>query len=161
MKNVGRIVRIVGAVVDCEFAADSIPAIYNALTVDADTPVGHISTVLEVQMHLEGNMVRTVAMTSTDGLQRGTEVVDTGAPIQMPVGDETLGRIWNVIGQPVDGKPMPKIEQTYPIHRPAPAFDEPACQFTTGNPLAQLSSSPLILYTSKSGLSSLSMYGKG
>ena len=124
MKNVGRIVRIVGAVVDCEFAADSIPAIYNALTVDADTPVGHISTVLEVQMHLEGNMVRTVAMTSTDGLQRGTEVVDTGAPIQMPVGDETLGRIWNVIGQPVDGKPMPKIEQTYPIHRPAPAFDE-------------------------------------
>ena len=124
MKNVGRIVRIVGAVVDCEFAADSIPAIYNALTVDADTPVGHISTVLEVQMHLEGNMVRTVAMTSTDGLQRGTEVVDTGAPIQMPVGDETLGRIWNVIGRPVDGKPMPKIEQTYPIHRPAPAFDE-------------------------------------
>mgnify|MGYP003256221686 CR=1 FL=1 len=124
MKNVGRIVRIVGAVVDCEFAADSIPAIYNALTVDADTPVGHLSTVLEVQMHLEGNMVRTVAMTSTDGLQRGTEVVDTGAPIQMPVGNETLGRIWNVIGEPVDGKPMPKIEQTYPIHRPAPAFDE-------------------------------------
>ena len=107
MKNVGRIVRIVGAVVDCEFAADSIPAIYNALTVDADTPVGHISTVLEVQMHLEGNMVRTVAMTSTDGLQRGTEVVDTGAPIQMPVGDETLGRIWNVIGQPVDGTTVP------------------------------------------------------
>ncbi len=124
MKNVGRIVRIVGAVVDCEFAADSIPAIYNALTVDADTPVGHLSTVLEVQMHLEGNMVRTVAMTSTDGLQRGTEVVDTGAPIQMPVGNETLGRIWNVIGEPVDGKPMPKIEQTYPIHRPAPTFDE-------------------------------------
>ena len=124
MKNVGRIVRIVGAVVDCEFAADSIPAIYNALTVDADTPVGHLSTVLEVQMHLEGNMVRTVAMSSTDGLQRGTEVVDTGAPIQMPVGNETLGRIWNVIGQPVDGKPMPTIEQTYPIHRPAPTFEE-------------------------------------
>ena len=124
MKNVGRIVRIVGAVVDCEFAADSIPAIYNALTVDADTPVGHVSTVLEVQMHLEGNMVRTVAMTSTDGLQRDTEVVDTGAPIQMPVGNETLGRIWNVIGQPVDGKPMPKIDQTYLIHRPAPSFDE-------------------------------------
>ena len=124
MKNVGRIVRIVGAVVDCEFAADSIPAIYNALTVEADTPVGHVSTVLEVQLHLEGNMVRTVAMSSTDGLQRGTEVVDTGAPIQMPVGNETLGRIWNVIGQPVDGKPMPEIEQTYPIHRPAPSFEE-------------------------------------
>ena len=112
MANVGRIVRIVGAVVDCEFAADSIPAIYNALTVEADTPVGHISTVLEVQMHLPGNMVRTVAMSSTDGLQRGTEVVDTGAPIQMPVGEETLGRIWNVIGQPVDGKPAGDIKQT-------------------------------------------------
>ena len=124
MENVGRIVRIVGAVVDCEFAADSIPAIYNALTVDAETPVGHISTVLEVQMHLPGNMVRTVAMSSTDGLQRGTEVIDTGAPIQMPVGEETLGRIWNVIGQPVDGKPMPEVSQTYPIHRPAPTFDE-------------------------------------
>ena len=124
MANVGRIVRIVGAVVDCEFAADSIPAIYNALTVEADTPVGHISTVLEVQMHLPGNMVRTVAMSSTDGLQRGTEVVDTGAPIQMPVGEETLGRIWNVIGQPVDGKPAGDIKQTYPIHRSAPSFDE-------------------------------------
>ena len=124
MANVGRIVRIVGAVVDCEFAADSIPAIYNALTVEADTPVGHISTVLEVQMHLPGNMVRTVAMSSTDGLQRGTEVVDTGAPIQMPVGEETLGRIWNVIGQPVDGKPAGDIKQTYSIHRSAPSFDE-------------------------------------
>ena len=124
MKNVGRIVRIVGAVVDCEFAADSIPAIYNALTVDAETPVGHVSTVLEVQMHLPGNMVRTVAMSSTDGLQRGTEVVDTGAPIQMPVGEETLGRIWNVIGEPVDGKPKPEVNQTYPIHRPAPAFED-------------------------------------
>ena len=71
MANVGRIVRIVGAVVDCEFAADSVPAIYNALTVDAETPVGKIHTVLEVQMHLPGEMVRCVAMSSTDGLQRG------------------------------------------------------------------------------------------
>ena len=123
MANTGRVVRIVGAVVDCEFAADSIPAIYNALTVEADSPVGHISTVLEVQTHLPGNMVRTVAMSSTDGMQRGTEVVDTGAPIQMPVGQETLGRIWNVIGEPVDGKPKPEIEETYPIHREAPTFD--------------------------------------
>ena len=124
MKNVGRIVRIVGAVVDCEFAADSIPAIYNALTVDADTPIGHVSTVLEVQTHLPGNMVRTVAMSSTDGMQRGLEVIDTGAPIQMPVGQETLGRIWNVIGNTVDGKPKPEISETYPIHRTAPAFEE-------------------------------------
>ncbi|MGI6033079.1 MAG: F0F1 ATP synthase subunit beta [Coriobacteriales bacterium] len=124
MANVGRIVRIVGAVVDCEFAADSIPAIYNALTVDAKTPVGDLHVVLEVQMHLPGDMVRCVAMSSTDGLQRGIEVVDTGAPIQMPVGEETLGRIWNVTGQPVDGKPAGDIKQTYPIHRKAPAFDE-------------------------------------
>ncbi len=122
--NVGRIVRIVGAVVDCEFAADSIPAIYNALTVEADTPMGHVKTVLEVQMHLQGNMVRTVAMSSTDGLQRGLEVVDTGSPIKMPVGPETLGRIWNVVGEPVDKKPMPEVSDWYPIHRDAPAFED-------------------------------------
>ena len=122
--NVGRIVRIVGAVVDCEFPADAIPAIYNALTVEADTPMGHVKTVLEVQTHLQGNMVRTVAMSSTDGLQRGIEVVDTGAPIKMPVGPETLGRIWNVTGEPVDNKPMPEISEWYPIHRPAPEFEE-------------------------------------
>ena len=122
--NVGRIVRIVGAVVDCEFAADAIPAIYNALTVEADTPMGHVKTVLEVQTHLEGNMVRTVAMSSTDGLQRGLEVVDTGSPIKMPVGPQTLGRIWNVIGEPVDHTPMPEVADWYPIHHPAPSFDE-------------------------------------
>lgn len=123
MANVGRIVRIVGAVVDCEFAADSIPAIYNALTVDAKTPVGDIHTVLEVQMHLPGEMVRCVAMSSTDGLQRGNEVVDTGAPLQMPVGEQTLGRIWNVLGEAIDGKEAPDVKETYPIHRPAPDFD--------------------------------------
>ena len=122
--NVGRIVRIVGAVVDCEFAADAIPAIYNALTVEADTPMGHVKTVLEVQTHLPGNMVRAVAMSSTDGLQRGLDVIDTGSPIKMPVGPETLGRIWNVIGEPVDKKSMPEVTDWYPIHRPAPAFEE-------------------------------------
>ncbi len=124
MANVGRIVRIVGAVVDCEFSAESVPAIYNALTVDAETPVGKIHTVLEVQMHLPGEMVRCVAMSSTDGLQRGNEVVDTGAPLQMPVGEQTLGRIWNVLGEAIDGKPAPEVGETYPIHRPAPEFDE-------------------------------------
>ena len=122
--NVGRIVRIVGAVVDCEFSAEAIPAIYNALTVEADTPMGHVKTVLEVQTHLPGNMVRTVAMSSTDGLQRGLDVIDTGSPIKMPVGPETLGRIWNVIGEPVDKKPMPEVTDWYPIHRPAPEFEE-------------------------------------
>ena len=119
----GTIVRIVGAVVDVEFDPDKMPAIYNALHVEADTAAGHIDAILEVQTHLRGDMVRCVAMTSTDGLVRGLEVVDTGAPIQMPVGDETLGRIWNVLGEPVDGKPMPKISDRYPIHHEPPAYD--------------------------------------
>ncbi len=122
--NTGRIVRIVGAVVDCEFPTDAIPAIYNALTVEADTPIGHVKTVLEVQTHLPGSMVRCVAMSATDGLQRGLEVIDTGSPIKMPVGPQTLGRIWNVVGEPVDGKPMPEVEDWYPIHRPAPEFSD-------------------------------------
>ena len=121
--NVGVIVRIVGAVVDVEFDPDKMPAIYNALHVEADTAAGHIDAILEVQTHLKGDMVRCVSMTSTDGLVRGLKVVDTGAPIQMPVGDDTLGRIWNVLGEPVDGKPMPKIKETYPIHHEPPSYE--------------------------------------
>ena len=121
---IGHIVRIVGPVVDVEFAPDHMPAIYNALTVKATTPVGDINVVLEVQMHLPGDLVRSVAMSSTDGLVRGLPVQDTGAPMKMPVGPETLGRIWNVMGQPVDGMPMPDVKQWAPIHRPAPAYEE-------------------------------------
>ncbi|MBQ9021602.1 MAG: F0F1 ATP synthase subunit beta [Eggerthellaceae bacterium] len=119
---VGRIVRIVGPVVDVEFPQDAMPAIYNALTVSAETPIGQVSCVLEVQMHLPGDLVRAVAMSSTDGLIRGLDVQDTGNPIMMPVGQETLGRIWNVIGEPVDGKPMPEISEWMPIHHPAPEY---------------------------------------
>ena len=119
----GRIVRIVGAVVDVEFPPDQMPAIYNALTVDATTPIVEVKTVLEVQTHLPGDLVRTVAMSSTDGMVRGLEVVDTGNPIMMPVGPNTLGRIWNVIGEPVDGKPMPEVAEWMPIHHPAPDYD--------------------------------------
>ena len=119
----GRIVRIVGPVIDVEFPQDAMPAIYNALTVDGDTPVGQVHVVLEVQMHLPGDLVRAVAMSSTDGLIRGMEVVDTGNPIMMPVGPNTLGRIWNVIGEPVDGGEMPQIDQYMPIHHAAPAYD--------------------------------------
>ena len=119
----GRIVRIVGPVVDVEFPADQLPAIYNALTVDATTPVGEIHVVLEVETMLPGNLVRSVAMSSTDGLVRGAGVVDTGHPIMMPVGPETLGRIWNVVGEPVDEKPMPEVSGYMPIHRPAPEYD--------------------------------------
>ena len=130
----GRIVRIIGPVVDVKFE-DSVPAIYNALTVDAKTPMGRIETILEVESQLPGGIVRTVAMSSTDGLQRGIKVHDTGQPMTMPVGEQTLGRIWNVMGQPVDGKPMPEVEGFYPIHHPAPSFEELTTQteiFETG-----------------------------
>ena len=120
----GRVVRIVGAVVDVEFPPDQMPAIYNALTVDAKTLAGDIHLVLEVESQLPGNLVRTVAMSSTDGLVRGLEAVDTGRPIMMPVGPQTLGRIWDVMGQPVDEKPMPEVAGYMPIHRPAPEFED-------------------------------------
>ena len=120
---IGHIARIVGPVVDVEFAPDQMPAIYNALTVEATTPIGDVKVLLEVQLHLPGDLVRAVAMSSTDGLIRGLEVKDTGAPMMMPVGPETLGRIWNVMGEPVDGKPMPDVKQYAPIHRPAPEYE--------------------------------------
>lgn len=119
--GVGTIVRIVGPVVDVRFD-DELPGIYSALTVEADTPVGHVSTVLEVESELPGRMVRTVAMSSTDGLTRGLKAIDTGSPMTMPVGPETLGRVWNVMGEPVDGKGMPEHISRYPIHHPAPEF---------------------------------------
>ncbi|MCD8316107.1 MAG: F0F1 ATP synthase subunit beta [Eggerthellaceae bacterium] len=122
-KTVGRIVRVVGAVVYVEFPPDAMPLIYNALTVNATTPIGEVSTILEVQTHLPGDIVRTVAMSSTDGMVRGLEAVDTGQPIMMPVGRSTLGRIWNVMGEPVDGGPMPDDVEWMPIHHPAPPYD--------------------------------------
>jgi F-type H+-transporting ATPase subunit beta len=122
--NSGRIVRVVGPVIDVEFAPDAIPPIHTALKVDAESPVGRVQTVAEVQQHLPGNQVRAVAMSSTDGLTRGMEAEDTGGPIKMPVGPSTLGRIWNVIGEPVDGKPMVEAEDYYPIHREAPEYED-------------------------------------
>lgn len=122
--NAGRIVRVIGPVIDVEFAPESIPAIYNALTVDAESPAGRVQLVAEVQQHMVGNQVRAVAMSTTDGIQRGMEAIDTGKPMMMPVGPSTLGRIWNVVGEPVDGLPMPEVEGYYPIHREAPEFDE-------------------------------------
>lgn len=130
----GTIVRVVGPVVDVKFD-DKMPSIYTALVVDGETPMGKVSTVLEVESQLPGHVVRTVAMSSTDGLQRGLKVHDTGRPMLMPVGPSTLGRVWNVMGHPVDGKPVPDDVQYYPIHHEAPAFDELTTQteiFETG-----------------------------
>ncbi len=130
----GTVIRIVGSIVDVKFD-DRVPAIYNALVVTGESPIGAINVTLEVESELPGNVVRCVAMASTDGLQRGLRVHDTGAPMMMPVGEATLGRVWNVAGKPVDGKPIPESVQYYPIHRPAPQFQDITTQteiFETG-----------------------------
>jgi F-type H+/Na+-transporting ATPase subunit beta len=124
----GRVVQVIGPVVDAEFSKGELPEIYHALRVEApeDQKTGRpeIRLTLEVAQHLGENRVRAVAMSSTDGLVRGMEVVDTGAPISMPVGRETLGRLLNVLGEPIDGKGPVKAKKTLPIHRPAPALLE-------------------------------------
>jgi len=124
----GRVVQVIGPVVDAEFSKGELPEIYHALRVEApeDQKTGRpeIRLTLEVAQHLGENRVRAVAMSSTDGLVRGMEVVDTGAPISMPVGRETLGRLLNVLGEPIDGKGPIKAKKTLPIHRPAPTLEE-------------------------------------
>jgi F-type H+-transporting ATPase subunit beta len=117
---IGKISAIRGVVVDVDFPVDDLPEIYEALTVDG--PSGEL--VLEVQQHLGGGSVRTVAMGSTDGIPRGVEVTATGDPIKVPVGPVTLGRIFDVTGKAVDGMPTPESDVYYPIHRPAPDFEE-------------------------------------
>jgi F-type H+/Na+-transporting ATPase subunit beta len=120
--NKGKIVQIIGPVVDVEFA-DQLPGIYNALVVEYDLPfAGKTKLTLEVQQHLGDNWVRAVAMSTTDGLRRGMEVTDAGAPISMPVGDAVLGRVFNVVGDPVDERGPVNTEKRYPIHRAAPAL---------------------------------------
>lgn len=113
----GKITQIVGVVVDVEFTAGEIPAIYNALTLQHDGS----ELTLEVAQHLSESSVRTIALSSTDGLERGAEVVDTGAAISVPVGEATLGRMFNVTGQPIDGQKA-EFKQKAPIHRTPPAF---------------------------------------
>ncbi len=128
MANIGKIAQIIGPVVDVEFPPGKLPAIYNALEVTGKKVEDIFSyserLVLEVANHMGESRVRTVAMSSTDGLTRGTEVVDTGNPIRIPVGPSTLGRIMNIIGEPVDKQGPLTSETMYPIHRPAPDFED-------------------------------------
>ncbi len=124
--NTGKIVQIIGAVVDVDFSRAEMPAIYNALTVNYDVEGESRSLVLEVEQHLSDGWVRTVAMSSTDGLKRGMDVVDTGAPISVPVGPKVLGRIFNVLGETVDEKGQLEGVKRYPIHRDAPSLEEQA-----------------------------------
>src|SRR6201988_107780 len=135
----GKIVQVIGPVVDVEFEPGRLPAIYNALLVQGvenkDVFAYSQKLTLEVAQHLGESQVRTVAMASTDGLTRGMSVEDTGAPITIPVGNATLGRILNIVGEPVDKGPALKTTKFYPIHRPAPPFDDQSTKgemFETG-----------------------------
>ena len=127
MSNVGNIVQVIGPVVDADFSkADNLPEIYNALVVEYDLNGEATKTVFEVQQHLGDGWVRAVAMSSTEGLKRGMDLTNTGAPISVPVGAQVLGRIFNVTGDVVDGRGEVNATKRYPIHRPAPALVDQA-----------------------------------
>jgi F-type H+-transporting ATPase subunit beta len=121
----GIVQQVIGPVVDVFFPEGELPALYDALYIESGDEV----LVLEVEKHLGLNEVRTVAMGSTDGLARGVTVMQTGKPISVPVGPETLGRMFDVVGNPIDEKPAPNVKKTYPIHRPAPLLTEQATRF--------------------------------
>ena len=119
-KNIGTVIQVVGPVLDIRFEDGCLPQLLSAIEI----PHGEQTIVAEVAQHIGDNVVRTIAMSSTDGLQRGAEAIDTGASISVPVGDECLGRVFNLLGQPIDnGEPVQGAER-WPIHRPAPAYDE-------------------------------------
>ena len=135
MTNKGKVVQIIGPVVDCEFEEKHLPPIYNAVIIEGQNPNGTIRVTTEVQQHLGENRVRCVSMQPTDGMVRGTRAVDTGGPITVPVGPATLGRVINVVGDPVDELGPVAAGKRYPIHRAAPAFDEQSTKlemFETG-----------------------------
>lgn len=121
-QNIGHIVQIIGPVLDIKFSPEKLPALYNAVTIKKQD---ESTLVVEVALHLGDDVVRCIAMSATDGLVRGMEALDTGAPISVPVGKATLGRIFDVTGLAVDGKEDPDVEK-WPIHRPAPSFEEQA-----------------------------------
>ncbi len=125
-KNVGTVIQVVGPVLDIRFPEDSLPQLLSAIEVAQDDRV----VIAEVAQHIGDNVVRCIAMSSTDGLQRGIEAIDTGKPITVPVGEACLGRVFNLLGKPIDNKPAPAAQEYWPIHRPAPSYDqqEPATE---------------------------------
>ncbi|MCS7159576.1 MAG: F0F1 ATP synthase subunit beta, partial [Gemmatales bacterium] len=123
-KHIGRIVQVIGSVFDVEFDEGHLPEIYNALRIDTEYKGVKIHLVGEVQQHLGGNRVRCVALGSTDGLVRGMPVVDTGGPVKVPVGKETLGRVFNLLGEPIDGRGPVEAKEWWPIHREPPPLSE-------------------------------------
>ena len=123
MSNVGTITQVIGSTFDVQFAEDNLPAIYNALKIDAETPVGRLNLTGEVASHLGGGKVRAIALGSTDGLRRGLQIADTGAPVAVPVGEAVLGRVFNLLGNPIDkGAEIPAGTKRSPIHRAPPEF---------------------------------------
>jgi len=120
--NVGKVVQVIGPTVDVEFPVGQLPNLYNAIRIEDASRA--IDVTAEVALHIGSNQVKCVAMSSTDGMKRGMEAKDLGAPIQVPVGPETLGRIFNLLGQAIDGQSDPKIKERWPIHRTPPEFKE-------------------------------------
>jgi len=141
----GKVVQVIGTVVDVEFPPDDLPEIYDAVNIDAGDGV---NLVAEVEQHLGNNWVRCLAMDTTDGLRRGAEVEDTGSPIQVPVGEGTLGRMFNVLGEPIDGGEEAKTDDRWPIHRAPPTFEE-------------LETTPQVLETGVKVLDLVSPFTKG
>ena len=119
-KNIGTVIQVVGPVLDIRFPEDHLPELLSAIEVVQDDR----AVIAEVAQHIGDNVVRCIAMSSTDGLQRGIEAVDTGKPITVPVGEACLGRVFNLLGKPIDNKPAPAAQEYWPIHRPAPSYDE-------------------------------------
>jgi F-type H+/Na+-transporting ATPase subunit beta len=124
MEKIGKVVQIIGPVIDCEFEEKHLPSIYNCVLVEGEAGGQSIRVSTEVQQHLGENRVRCVSMQPTDGMVRGMKAIDSGQPISVPVGRETLGRVMNVIGRPVDELGEINTKKTYPIHRPAPSFED-------------------------------------
>ncbi|SHH50622.1 F0F1 ATP synthase subunit beta [Clostridium grantii] len=131
VENYGKVVQVIGPVIDIRFDSDNLPDILNEIKID----MGDRILVTEVEQHVGDDIVRTIAMEATEGLKRGMKALDTGMPISVPVGEETLGRLFNVLGNTIDKEPELKVDKFYPIHRPAPSFVDQAVQpamFETG-----------------------------
>ena len=120
VKNTGTVIQVVGPVLDIRFADGQLPELLSSIEVPQNDRV----IVAEVAQHIGDNVVRCIAMSSTDGLCRGVEAIDTGAAISVPVGEQCLGRVFNLLGQPIDNKPAAETAERWPIHRSAPAYEE-------------------------------------
>ena len=136
--NIGHITQVIGSTFDAEFPEDSLPEIYNALIIDTEVKNLPIKVTGEVQQHLGGGRVRCVALSSTDGMVRGMEVTDTGASLSVPVGKETLGRVFNLLGEPIDGRGPVDTKERWPIHRKPPPLVDLSASYENGQPSAAI-----------------------